>query len=49
MPHEIVNPEDWKAPVGYSNAVLAQGGRILFLGGQVAFATDPRGVMAYVG
>ena len=34
---EIINPGDWKPPVGYSNAIAARGGRTLYLGGQVAF------------
>jgi len=37
MTLEIVNPEDWKTPVGYSCGVVASGSRWLFLGGQVAF------------
>jgi len=34
---DIVQPPSWKAPSGYSNAVRTEGGRMLFLGGQVAF------------
>lgn len=33
----IINPPHWKKPIGYSNAVLAEGGKTLYLGGQVAF------------
>ena len=35
---EIVNPSDWKKPRGYANGVLApQGGRLLFIAGQIAW------------
>ncbi|MEZ6197727.1 MAG: RidA family protein [Planctomycetota bacterium] len=43
---EIVNPEEWAPPVGYSNGVVAEG-RFLFLGGQVAF--DEAGRVVGVG
>ena len=39
---EVINPGHWKKPVGYSNAILASGGRLLFLGGQVAFDEEAR-------
>ncbi len=35
-----INPPGWKSPIGYSNAMLSTGGRILFLAGQVAFDAD---------
>ena len=35
-PHEILNPEGLAAPSGFSHAVLAAPGRLLFLGGQTA-------------
>ena len=35
-PHEILNPESLAAPSGFSHAVLAAPGRLLFLGGQTA-------------
>lgn len=35
-PHEILNPEGLAAPTGFSHAVLAAPGRLLFLGGQTA-------------
>ncbi len=41
MRHTIINPPELVRPRGYSHAVLAQGGRLLFLGGQDA--TDPSG------
>lgn len=44
---EIINPEEWKPPVGYSNAIAARGERTLYLGGQVAF--DEKAVVVGVG
>ena len=35
-PHEILNPEGLAPPTGFSHAVLAAPGRLLFLGGQTA-------------
>ncbi len=35
--HEIIQPPDWKAPIGYANGVLAWPGRVLFLSGQVGW------------
>jgi enamine deaminase RidA (YjgF/YER057c/UK114 family) len=40
MSLEPINPPGWKSPIGYSNAMLATGGRILFLAGQVAFDAE---------
>ena len=43
--HEILQPEGWAKPVGYSNGVAARG-RLVFVGGQIGwdrqnrFATD---------
>ena len=34
--HEILNPEGLSAPSGFSHAVFAAPGRLLFLGGQTA-------------
>lgn len=36
-PHTIVNPPSLGKPSGYSNGVLASGGRLLFVAGQVAW------------
>ena len=36
MPHRILNPENWKAPKGYSNAVSAKG-RMIFIAGQIGW------------
>ena len=33
----FINPEDWSAPRGYSNGVLVEGGRLLFVAGQIAW------------
>lgn len=38
MPFTLINPESLGAPRGYSNGLLADsGGRLLFIGGQVAW------------
>lgn len=34
MPHDLINPPDLGAPVGFSHGVLAAPGRILYLAGQ---------------
>ncbi len=35
-PHQIVNPASLAAPVGFSHAVVAAPGRVVYLGGQAA-------------
>ena len=35
-PHRLVNPETLSPPVGFSHAVVAAPGRLVFLGGQTA-------------
>lgn len=35
--HKTVLPEGWPRPKGYSNAILAARGRVLFLAGQVGW------------
>lgn len=41
MTLEIVQPEGWAAPRGYSNGVLAPAGaRTLYVGGQIAWDAD---------
>lgn len=35
--HEVILPEGWPRPKGYSNGILAQHGRYLFLAGQVGW------------
>lgn len=37
MSFTVINPESLGAPRGYSNGVLADGGRLLFIAGQVAW------------
>ena len=34
--HEILQPEGWAKPVGYSNGVAARG-RLVFVGGQIGW------------
>lgn len=40
MTHTVVNPPELAAPSGFSHAVVATGGRIVFLAGQTAHAAD---------
>jgi len=35
--HETILPDGWLMPKGYSNGILAQEGRTLYLGGQVGW------------
>ena len=37
MAFTLINPESLGAPHGYSNGVLSNGGRLLFIAGQVAW------------
>jgi enamine deaminase RidA (YjgF/YER057c/UK114 family) len=37
MSFTFINPESLGAPRGYSNGVLAEGGRLLFVAGQIAW------------
>lgn len=37
MSFEFINPKSLGAPRGYSNGVIANGGRLLFIAGQVAW------------
>ena len=37
MTVEILQPGDWAKPVGYSNGIVAPGGRIVFVAGQVGW------------
>jgi enamine deaminase RidA (YjgF/YER057c/UK114 family) len=36
---ETIQPPGWKAPKGYANGVLAEGGR-LYIGGQIGWTAD---------
>jgi enamine deaminase RidA (YjgF/YER057c/UK114 family) len=37
MPFTFINPESLGAPHGYSNGVATEGGRLLFIAGQIAW------------
>ncbi len=37
MSLKLINPESLGAPHGYANGVLAEGGRLLFIAGQIAW------------
>ena len=37
MSFTFINPESLGAPRGYSNGVIAEGGRLLFISGQIAW------------
>jgi enamine deaminase RidA (YjgF/YER057c/UK114 family) len=39
-PHELVNPPDLAPPVGFSHAVVAAPGRVVYLGGQAGIRPD---------
>lgn len=46
MKHETINPEDWGRPKGYSNGILAQPGRMLFVAGQIGWDKNEKLVSA---
>jgi len=37
---QIIQPKDWAAPVGYSNAINAGKGDMLFIAGQIGWNAD---------
>ena len=37
MPFTLINPDSLGAPRGYANGVLTEGGRLLFIAGQIAW------------
>jgi enamine deaminase RidA (YjgF/YER057c/UK114 family) len=39
-PHQIVNPSSLAPPLGFSHAVVASPGRMVFIGGQTAHGAD---------
>jgi enamine deaminase RidA (YjgF/YER057c/UK114 family) len=39
-PHELVNSEALAPPIGFSHAVAAEPGRLVFVGGQTAHGPD---------
>lgn len=47
MERRPIDPKSFKKPKGYTNGVLTEGGRLLFLAGQVAF--DECGVVVCPG
>jgi enamine deaminase RidA (YjgF/YER057c/UK114 family) len=40
--HEIILPEGWPKPKGYSNGILAAKGSVLFLAGQVGWTAGEK-------
>ncbi len=40
--HDIILPEGWPPPKGYSNGILAAKGRTLFLAGQVGWTEEEK-------
>ena len=47
-PHQILNPDSLARPVGFSHAVVAAPGRIVYLGGQAALDQDGKVVGATI-
>ena len=39
---EAINPTDWAKPTGYNNGMLARGGEVLFIAGQIAWDKDKK-------
>jgi enamine deaminase RidA (YjgF/YER057c/UK114 family) len=39
-PHQLLNPDSLAPPVGFSHAVVAAPGRLVFVGGQTAHGAD---------
>jgi enamine deaminase RidA (YjgF/YER057c/UK114 family) len=37
MTHKSILPDGWQMPKGYSNGILAENGRLLFMAGQVGW------------
>jgi enamine deaminase RidA (YjgF/YER057c/UK114 family) len=37
MNHEVILPDGWKQPKGYSNSIIAGKGKLLFMAGQVGW------------
>jgi enamine deaminase RidA (YjgF/YER057c/UK114 family) len=46
MPFTFINPESLGAPQGYSNGVVTEGGRLLFVAGQTAWNENQQIVSA---
>jgi enamine deaminase RidA (YjgF/YER057c/UK114 family) len=41
-PHEVVNPQELADPVGFSHAIVAQPGTVVYLAGQTALNAEGR-------
>jgi enamine deaminase RidA (YjgF/YER057c/UK114 family) len=39
---KVLLPEGWATPIGYANGIVADGGRIVFVAGQVGWDTQQR-------
>jgi len=39
---QVLLPPDWAAPIGYSNGIAVQAGRIVFIAGQVGWNAQQR-------
>jgi len=46
MPFTLINPESLGAPHGYANGVLTEGGRLLFIAGQIGWNQEQQIVSA---
>src|SRR5882762_4578427 len=46
MSFKLINPESLGEPHGYSNGVLAEGGRLLFIAGQIGWNQEQQIVSA---
>ena len=42
MKHESILPDGWVKPKGYSNGILAEKGRVLFMAGQVGWSAEEK-------
>ena len=42
MKHDVILPDGWPVPKGYSNGILAVKGRTLFLAGQVGWTSEEK-------
>ncbi len=40
QPHQKLHPANWKKAVGYSNGVMAESGRTVYLGGQIGWTGE---------
>jgi enamine deaminase RidA (YjgF/YER057c/UK114 family) len=42
MSHQLILPDGWPVPKGYSNGILTQNGRMLFMSGQVGWTPEEK-------